>query len=520
MNIHVISKRWISCGKNAGRQKQGECDFIVVHPSKGILFIEAKSGRIFFCAGVEDYWYCEDTKKPFRNPLHQVVKSQYEIIGYLRSKLNGEYGLPYSHAISFPQATNIADTLPGDLVREMIILKPDLAGLQENIDIALSVFKKPLKYHIKEEAFNKILSLLKAEFHITSSLCDRLEDLNNQFFQLEKEQISLLDNINENRRILIEGCAGSGKTLIAMEKAKKESLAGRRVLILTYNIPLADRIRESINTFTQSIDVYHFHGLCEHAVTSIGNKFEIDQADLSRFYDAQCPEMLMEAIPYFQKRYDCIIVDEAQDFFEEWWKPVIELLDDPNNSQLYIFRDMNQNIFSRSGIIPIDNMATFKIKNNYRNTPAISKWINKVCGTEMIPTDKVEEGIEPEIIKVRRNDNEIDIVDKVISNLIKKEKLKAQQILILGRNRLSKSVFASSAQMAGFKLIEDQIGENGNDCIRYSSIYRFKGLEAECVILTEIEGAGRNDIKENLKCVLYTAASRAKSLLYVLMKDK
>ena len=159
-------------------------------------------------------------------------------------------------------------------------------------------------------------------------------------------------------------------------------------------------------------------------------------------------------------------------------------------------------------------MFKIKLNKNYRNTPAITKWINKECQTTIIPTKYLNEGIDPKFIKTKDNDEEFSEVQKIVFNLVKKEGIRPSQIVILGRKPKKNSIFVSCETIGGCKLIESQLINGSDDNIRYSSIYKFKGLEAECVLFTGLK-SGRKDMNENLKSVLFTGASRAKSLLYV-----
>jgi hypothetical protein len=510
----IHSKRWIDPDKKNGKRTQGECDFIVIHPSKGILFIEAKSGKTFYCSAINEYWHKVCVGNTFRNPLNQIINCQWAIIKILNRQLGIDLKLPYNYAIAFPEADKISGNLPDELLPQMVIIKTDLAKLQIKIEKALGIFTKPLNPPISTELYNRILALFRSEFTIMTSLSSQIEDLNAQFFQLEKEQVYVLDQFEDNKRVLVEGCAGSGKTVIAIEKAQRSFYDGKRVLLLCYNIPLAKQLREKAKDLKINIDIYSFHALCEHVVKATGGSFIVDGDDLKNFYNIKCPELLMDSIPLFSKKYDCIIVDEAQDFVSEWWIPIMDLMDDSKKSEIFIFRDLNQNIFSRDSFIPIENMFNIKLNINYRNTPAIIKWINKKCQTRIIPSKRLDEGIDPTVKNVKDGNEEFVEVQNIVSKLINKEGIKPNQIVILGRNPKKHSIFNSIDSIGGCKLTESQLLTESHGCIRYSSIYKFKGLEAECVLFTGL-GNGRNDMLEDMSSVLLTGASRAKSLLYV-----
>jgi superfamily I DNA and RNA helicase len=513
----IHSKRWIDPDKKNKRRSLGECDFIILHPSKGILFIEAKTGTTFFCSDVEEYWYCNDNQKKIRNPLNQVINSQNVIIKIIKRKFNEKFTLPYNYALAFPMATEIYDSLPNELPLPMVILKTDLPILQKKIEKAMNYRREPLKEPIEQNIFQLLCRLLRSEFRITASLSAQIDDLNTQFFKLEKDQIRVLDTFESNKRVLLEGCAGSGKTILAVEKAQRASIAGKKVLLLCFNIPLAQQLICRLKDLQlEAVDTFHFHGLCEHIITLIDGIFVPNKDNLNHFYEVQCPERLLTAIPKFLKRYDCIIVDEAQDFMPEWWLPIIDLMDDRNKSELYIFRDLNQNIFSRDSNIPIDNITTITLNTNYRNTPAITEWINDQCGSKIIPSARLDEGNKPQAIIVKSDESEINQLEKIVINLVKKENLKANQIIILGRQSLKKSILRHHDTIGGLKLIDSPFSTANENAIRYSSVYRFKGLEADCVLCFGFNRRGRDDIKENYRSILMAGASRAKSLLYLL----
>ena len=512
-NYSVIhSKRWIDPERKGRVRKQGECDFIVLHPTRGILFIEAKPGEKFYCSGLDEHWYCEDGSY-FRNPLNQASESQYALISLLEKKLK-KIDLPYNIALAFPQAETIGDNLPDNIVPSMIILQPDLKKLQSRINEAISVIRKPLKHPIPSDEFKKIISVLRAEFKITTSLSSSLKRLNQQFFQLEKDQITILNLFESNKRVIVEGCAGSGKTLIATEKAHRMAEQGKNVLLLCFNIPLAEQLRKRMREIGANVDVFNFHGLCEHVVKNAGGEFKIDQNNIDLFWDETCAELLDDFIPKFEKRYDCIIVDEAQDFIEEWWVPISRLLANENDSEFYIFMDPAQNIFGRNSALPFDGFR-LKLDTNYRNTLAITNWLNKVCDANIKASDKIDKGIEPVEIKVKNDDGEREQVHTTINQLIKKEKLDPSQIVLLGKHPLKNSVFKDQQNIGKFKIIETPIVNGHKNGIRYSSIYRFKGLEADCVLFTGINSEPRSDIEEDLRSILLTGGSRAKMLLYL-----
>ena len=507
------SKKWIDRAKNEVRRKQGECDFIILHPSRGILFVEAKSGKTFYCSGIDQYWYLENGE-PIKNPLHQVSASQYSLLKFLQQKIN-DLKIPYNIALAFPEADKIDDRILAEILPEMIILGPDLKRLQLKVEKAINAVREPLKIPISKQKFEQIINLFRSQFQITASLQSSLDALEDQFFQLEKKQIQILNLFEKNRHVIVEGCAGSGKTLLAIEKAYRTSINGKSVLFLCFNKALAEYIAKRIKDLDVNVDVFNFHGLCEFVINKTGGSFRPNTENIREFYDRTSPDLLSKHIPLYDKRYDLIIVDEAQDFIEDWWYPIIDLQRDSKDAEFYIFRDPDQNIFLRKSAQPFEDGVLITLDTNYRNTPAITTWINRQCQTNILVSDLIETGVDPIRILVDDDQHEVAETEKVINKLVKKEKINPNKIVILGKHSFADSAFCNKAEIGGLKIVEENFLEQKDDSIRYLSVYRFKGLEADCVLFTGIGKPARADLPEDPKAVLLTGASRAKKLLYL-----
>src|SRR5262249_30385685 len=161
-------------------------------------------------------------------------------------------------------------------------------------------------------------------------LASRLEDEAATLVRLTDEQIRVLDSLGEIRRLGIKGAAGTGKTLVAIQKARREAGNGRRVLVLCFNRYLADYLAERAEGFT----VKTFHSLCRDLAKAAGIPFDPSKAeDEPGFWANEAPGKLLEALDvYPDERYDVVIVDEGQDFREYWWIAIEKLLRDPERS--------------------------------------------------------------------------------------------------------------------------------------------------------------------------------------------
>ncbi len=340
--------------------------------------------------------------------------------------------------------------------------------------------------------------------------------LENDFDRLTKEQIRVLDLLKDTRRLLIRGCAGSGKTLLAVEKAIRLARDGKRVLLLCYNILLAEWLKTQVSREGAEIVVTHFHGLCEDAAQIAGIRFPVptDPSELSEFFDNHAPAILEQSIQAGASRnFDAVIVDEGQDFLPEWWLLIEELLADPKTGFLYVFYDPDQNIFGREFGFLVDE-AKVTLDRVCRNSRQITGFVNGLAGTKHAPADFSVEGPPPEIHEVDSTSAERNKIESIIRQLVQSKGVKPERIVILGKRRRANSCLADVESLAGHPLIDESAARDSVGKLRYATIYRFKGLEADCIVLVGFERprAGHADHLQ------YCAASRAKSMLAVVYR--
>ena len=136
-----------------------------------------------------------------------------------------------------------------------------------------------------------------------------------QMIRLTEQQYTVLDLLNRYRRALISGCAGSGKTTLAVEKAQRLARQKFRVLFTCYNKNLAADLRQKL-TGLPTLDIVHFHELCYQLAEKAGVLPDRPGSDDSQgwqhFFDEQLPEAVMDAADVLEDvRYDAIVVDEG-----------------------------------------------------------------------------------------------------------------------------------------------------------------------------------------------------------------
>lgn len=500
--------------------RQGECDFLILHPRLGLISIEAKPGDITYDSK-SGVWYRSDGELLKNDPFLQAQRSAHALKQLLQSRAKGwtQHQLPHSFAVYFCGADHVKGHFPAHALPSIMLLQGDLPRLKERLAGVAKQFgstsAQPLVKLVQEA-----IAVLRPEFRLVRTMSTQLKMLDDEFLRLTEAQSRVLDLMRDSRRVLVKGCAGSGKTLLALEKAMRLASEGLKVLLLCYNIPLAEWLKVTASRENSDVTVSHFHGICEQfsKFAGISYKTPDGQSRLTEFFDTVAPNCLDHAIKAgVGPRFDAIIVDEGQDFIGEWWIIIEDLLKDQKNGYLYIFYDPDQNIFSRKFGFLIEE-AKVTLDRICRNTRQISGYVNRVSGMNHEAADFTMDGPEPCEVEVTTDEEELAAVEKIVRELIFQKKIHPEQIVIVGSRRRQNSPFSKHNVIAGIPLI-DEADENADGAIkgkiRYATVYRFKGLESDCAIVIGFRRPNRLE-KDSL---FYCAASRAKSLLYLIYRS-
>lgn len=499
--------------------REGECDFLLLHPERGLLAVEAKSGEIRY-DGPSRTWMRSGTGTVIKDPFRQAAASVHylnELVGR-RVATWRKLQPPFGHAVAFPEADNVPGNLPPHAAPAILILRPDLEHLQSRVESILA------RYHevsacLLPETVDEALGALLPVFSVVAPLAARIEAQETQLVRLTDEQSRLLEGLDGNHRLLVEGGAGSGKTILALEKALRLAAAGRRVLLVCYNIPLADRLRALVAERGAAVDVFCVHDLMRHVIEAAGLEYAVPLENRQEFYDRTAVDLFYEAVPRFAPRWDALIVDEAQDFADEWWPPLEALLADPRESTFAVFTDPGQDLFGRAGRPPLRE-PVFRLSTNCRNTARIAEMVNRFATIPGRASPRAPEGSPVEIVAVSGEEEEREAVRVVLHRLIHEQGIRAERIVILGRHRFEHSSFAHQPRLGNCQII-DNLEPGAPHQVRYATIYRFKGLEADVVLLIGADAAAlaadaADPATESERALLYVGLSRARFLAVVL----
>lgn len=360
-----------------GGIQDGETDFLIVNHNMDILVVEVKGGSIR-CDRDSGKWFSNNNK--IKDPFRQGRNAKYSILNKLKEIPKWEdRWFNVGNAVAFPD-TRIFDDIRWDAPRELILDSSDAQKVKNWTEKAFWYFKnyddKYRSVRYSQEDIETLVYILSPSWEFNSNLASELEIQENIIKRLTKDQFAILDFIERHRRVAISGCAGSGKTLVAIEKAYRLSKAGFSVLILCHNPYLAEFISSKVNSdLVKAVDfvswIDQILGKSEEFINSQWSEFvEPSEEDLGSAFDI---------IAQSDEKYDAIIVDEGQDFRDTWWIVIESALRDPENSILYIFHDDNQALYLYGSQFkyPIQQ-APLTLSKNCRNAGRIFELVKEL----------------------------------------------------------------------------------------------------------------------------------------------
>ncbi|MGQ9704989.1 MAG: hypothetical protein ACUVS1_10540, partial [Actinomycetota bacterium] len=316
------------------------------------------------------------------------------------------------------------------------------------------------------------------------------------------------------RQALLQGYAGTGQTQLAVEKARRLAGEGKRVLLMCFNSPLARYLESLVGDEGGMITIDNYHNLCARMAAQAGIPFEVPpeerKEERRRFWDLGCAAILEEALDVVGVRLDAVIIDEGQDFREEWTESVFKLLKEGRDGCLYIFFDERQNIYRDELRLPIRG-APFVLHENCRNTQRICELAADIGGVDpgSYLYERNPQGEKVTFKPYRDRGDQPEIIADIIARLLKKG-VSPAQITVLSPHVREKSCLAGIEELAGCA-VEDYRENMPSGAVCFSPLKRFKGLESDVVIFCDMDG--RFPIHNPLD--QYVAVSRAKHLLYI-----
>ncbi|BAL85049.1 hypothetical protein SELR_pSRC102420 (plasmid) [Selenomonas ruminantium subsp. lactilytica TAM6421] len=506
------SFRWVGDGSRS--DMEGEADFVVFHPDYGILVIEVKDGDISYENGC---WYStpRDThQKKIISPFLQAVSSKHRIIDELNKHMRF---VPWTfHAVWFTNfdKSQIHD-YPLEAPREIILDTDDLSWPEEAIHKVFAFWYEQFKIRrvrLSAEDIKHCVDILQPTIRIAQTVRTSLEGQEKETVRLTNQQYALLHFLQEQDMAAIHGPAGTGKTILAVEKAKMLANNGEDVLLLCFNEFLWERLRNM--ELNHHITIHNERTLAEELMpdTTIPLKEVISRFEV----------FFAEKFDDTAWKYKNVIVDEAQDFPSDVLAHIYQLVQD-RGGIFYVFYDREQSIITRklpdgtlkenaSAWIDRSMDCRLVLYQNCRNTAEISKSLSCIGKIKFKGYVNENHGETPMVQFCTQEKDIISAAESFVNQNIGAG-ISLSDMVILTTHTLKNSILGNAGEITKIPLAHKQ--EPGK--LWFTTVRRFKGLEAKAVLIIDIKTSELLD--ETSRRLLYVGCSRASAKLKVLILD-
>jgi hypothetical protein len=377
------------------------------------------------------------------------------------------------------------------------------------------------KPELSVEDLDAIRRALAPEFRIYEPLSISLAANEAALSRLTRQQLQVLRGMETNPRGIIEGVAGSGKTLLAMQRARSFASEGKRVLFTCFNAELARWIREELaGELVEDgglIKVENFHRLASDLCKEAGIAFVVNEGEPQRWWDEIAPDLLAQAAMDLYgdgPPYAALVVDEAQDFSPSWWDALEYLWD--AEGPAWAFLDKAQSLRREPVDPPIKNAFRFPLDINCRNTRRIVACANAATQIVTLPFETAPLGRPPKIITPKDPTAISGLIQQELRSLLSEHRLSPRQIAIIGPAGKARGPLGSVTAVDGVPLVADARVWREGGGVLVTTARSFKGLEADVVILADFSGLGGLFTV----CDLYVALTRARSHLIIVAHDR
>ena len=501
----------------------GEIDFVVVC-ERGVACLEIKGGRVECREGKWIFTdrYGVEREKP-EGPFAQVTGNMFSLREIFKQRFGNDQkikGTLIGCGVVFPDIE--FKSRSQEIIPEIIYDKSTL-DITAYINGIFDYWENRSHWvptELGSRDVKEIVDYLRGEFSFIPTLADRLDDVEKRLIRLTFEQAQIMEALSINDHLMIEGNAGTGKTVLATDFACKKAAQGKKVLYLTFNKNLSNSLLEKAYS-AENLKIINIHALFgEYVQVDVEKMNENPQAYFGQtlpdeFYEyvSTMPEDELEAI-----KYDLLVMDEGQDIIKPNFLYSLDYLlkGGLEGGHWAMFYDEKQNIYNpeyQDGMELINsyNNTKFKLFINCRNTVQIGRYIEKNTGWEL-GTFLKETGEEVQEIHYSDDADFKSKVEEILKHL-RAEKVNLKDVTFLAPKKYQNSILGRT----GIKV--NEINENmdlDSKDPRFSTIHGFKGLDSKVIIFCGLDNI--HDV--NYSKFVYIAATRARTLLYMVGSEE
>jgi hypothetical protein len=509
----------------------GEADIVVIS-SLGVFALEVKGGKVACQDGIWRFGGSDIrsyTKK--EDPWTQAKGTMVAIRERLFAEGPEYRDLLFGYGVVMPMTRFTATG--AEIVQEVLL---DDREFRQKLNLYISRLERYwraayLKKHgrdysgLTEAQIRQVRQILRPDLETALSLGGYLTGIESRLLQLTNEQINASRRMAANPRTIVRGAAGTGKSVIAIERAKKLSDEGRSVLYLCFNQLLASHVRTSLEGDPRAInvEVRHVHSVYREIIEKSGllAKLRAEDENSEDFFSRRFPELVIAALcdqPH--AGWDALVVDEAQDLLTPEHLDAFDLMvrGGLRLGVWHLFFDPMQNLYGSDvqaevqGRLSDAHPSFDDLFENCRNTRQVAVQASITSGIDLAVTG-APDGPPCDNIYYDSDQDGLQKLEALVGDLLQ-QGVRPDDIVILSTRRRENSLLRNNTRLCGRALVEtgDRAGLKSGGLL-VATMHAFKGLERMVVIAIDMGEVG----EVSWSMLHYAGLSRACGLLHSLI---
>ena len=464
----------------------GEIDFVICGPY-GLFVIEVKGGGVSCHDGIwETTNRYGETEGLRESPFKQAEGALHGLRGKLPSSLSNVFVVGYG--VVMPNVERLPDSAEWD--RAVLADGRDFRQFEKWLERFIKYWraKDARRTAATPSQLNVLQQHLRPDFEAVVPLHVSAHEVETRIAHLTEDQLRLIDVVEANPRVICSGGAGTGKTMLALELAKRWGVSGMKTALACHS-PWLKRFLE--------------RNAVPGLVVSLAESIHVaaKRAGIERF--------------------DALIVDEGQDILNMDALAQLDscLYGGISEGRWCFFHDANNQSGLCGSYVPdaydyLESICPVRIplKTNCRNSLPILQRIQGDLDAD-VGNSGVGDGPAVREVRVADADSAIQALEKELHELVDGEGFNAGDIVVLSPLPFAQSWTSSLSEnlRASISVLDDASPRNMNrHTIGFAQIGDFKGLESEVVVLVDMPRPGHS---EPLRPLHYVGMSRARALL-------
>ncbi|MEI8012167.1 MAG: ATP-binding domain-containing protein, partial [Candidatus Omnitrophota bacterium] len=501
-----------------------------------------KGGRIACKQGVWETTNRDgDTEVLKRSPFLQAREGMFALRKYILDNDPARHfsELIFGYAVVMPDidfGERSTEWEPWQVIDRQALNKTISKPILRLVSAQNKLLSKSNNASFTPEILREIQQMIRPDFDRVVSRSVQIDESEERILRLTEEQFTAIDLMSENKRCFFEGAAGTGKTVLALEYARRSVLAGKKTLLICFNRLLGEWLEKQSMQFVNGKNLSagrYYKKLRERIMTSAySHKFREaeQQGDTQELFDIAYPQYGKLVFEAKADLYDLIVIDEAQDLLKPGVLEVLNLWlkEGLKDGSWVIFGDFHrQAIFAATSGEEIkgnlirysSHFAKAKLTVNCRNTRNISEETVLLSGFSAPPYRMGQvAGLPVDYHYYRTAEEQCGELANIIQDLLSGG-VSPKDIVILSRFKLVNSGVANIDGRGWFRIVENDSlmsQKSGENIIRFVTVQAFKGMESPVVILCDVDRI----VDGEPQALLYVAMSRARSQLFMLVEKQ